>query len=180
MSKQTSSHTKNPSEPFNLEKFLRTATHYWWLFALSFVMCFGLLYLYLRSTHPSFLISSTLMVEDDAFISFVGGGSGKSNSMLKSMMGGGDVNVYNEIEILGSESLVAKAVGELGINCRYYEKTGFMKKKDHYGTSPIVVDAPKELFDTLSMALPFKIEVHANGTANITVKKGSFSNYAQL
>lgn len=180
MSKQTSSHTKNPSEPFNLEKFLRTATHYWWLFALSFVMCFGLLYLYLRSTHPSFLISSTLMVEDDAFISFVGGGSGKSNSMLKSMMGGGDVNVYNEIEILGSESLVAKAVGELGINCRYYEKTGFMKKKDHYGTSPIVVDAPKELFDTLSVALPFKIEVHANGTANITVKKGRFSNYAQL
>ncbi|MGM9870048.1 MAG: GumC family protein [Sodaliphilus sp.] len=180
MNNKPSLHTETPSESFNIEKFMRTALRYWWLFALSFVMCFGLMYLYLRSTHPKFLISSTVIVEDDAFISFVGGGSGKSNSMLKSMMGGGDVNVYNEIEILGSESLVAKAVGELGINCRYFEKTGFMKKKDHYGTSPIVVEAPKEVFDTLSLALPFKIKVHANGTADITVKKSRFSNYAQL
>ena len=180
MNPKPSLHTETPSDSFNFEKFMRTALRYWWLFALSFVMCFGLLYLYLRSTHPSFLISSTVMVEDDAFISFVSGGSSKSNSMLKSMMGGGEVNVYNEIEILGSESLVAKAVGELGINCRYFEKTGFMKKKDHYGTSPIVVEAPKEVFDTLSVSLPFKIKVHANGTTDITVKKSRFSNYAQL
>ena len=119
------------------------------------------------------------MVEDDPFISFVGGGSSKSNSMLKSVMGG-DANVYNEIEILGSESMVAKTIGELGINCRYYEKTGFMKKKDHYGTSPIVVEAPREVFDTLSVSLPFKIKVHANGTADITVKKSFFKNYAKL
>ena len=119
------------------------------------------------------------MVEDDPFISFVGGGSSKSNSMLKSVMGG-DANVYNEIEILGSESMVAKTIGELGINCRYYEKTGFMKKKDHYGTSPIVVEAPKEVFDTLSVSLPFKIKVHANGTADITGKKSFFKNYAKL
>ena len=119
------------------------------------------------------------MVEDDPFISFVGGGSSKSNSMLKSVMGG-DANVYNEIEILGSESMVAKTIGELGINCRYYEKTGFMKKKDHYGTSPIVVEAPKEVFDTLSVSLPFKIKVHANSTADITVKKSFFKNYAKL
>ena len=146
---------------------------------LSFVICFGLLFLYLRITPSSYLIVSTIMVEDDPFISFVGGGSSKSNSMLKSVMGG-DANVYNEIEILGSESMVAKTIGELGINCRYYEKTGFMKKKDHYGTSPIVVEAPKEVFDTLSVSLPFKIKVHANGTADITVKKSFFKNYAKL
>lgn len=153
---------------------------YWWLFALSFVCCFGLLYLYLRKTPPTYLISSTVLVDDHTFISFAGGSGSRSNSMIKSMMGGGDVNVYNEIEILGSESLVAKAVGELGINCRYLEKTGFMKKKDHYGTSPIVVEAPKELFDTLSVSLPFKIKVHPDGKTDITVKKGLFSNYAEL
>ena len=100
--------------------------------------------------------------------------------MLKSMIGGGDVNVYNEIEVFASESLCAKAICELNINCRYYEKTGFMKKKDHYGTSPIIVDAPKELFDTLSVILPFKIKVYANGKADITVKKGIFTNYADV
>ena len=95
-------------------------------------------------------------------------------------MGGGDVNVFNEIEILASENLAAKTVDALDINCRYYEKTGFLKKQDHYGTSPIIVEAPKELFDTLSVTLPFKIKVYADGKTDITVKKGMFSNYAEL
>ena len=100
--------------------------------------------------------------------------------MLKNMIGGGDVNVFNEIEILASENLAAKTVDALDINCRYYEKTGFLKKQDHYGTSPIIVEAPKELFDTLSVTLPFKIKVYADGKTDITVKKGMFSNYAEL
>ena len=100
--------------------------------------------------------------------------------MLKSVMGGGDVNVFNEIEILASENLAAKTVDALDINCRYYGKTGFLKKQDHYGTSPIIVEAPKELFDTLSVTLPFKIKVYADGKTDITVKKGMFSNYAEL
>ena len=179
MDNKPSLHTETPSESTSSIKLIPTILRYWWLFLLSFVICFGLLFLYLRITPSSYLIVSTIMVEDDPFISFVGGGSSKSNSMLKSVMGG-DANVYNEIEILGSESMVAKTIGELGINCRYYEKTGFMKKKDHYGTSPIVVEAPKEVFDTLSVSLPFKIKVHANGTADITVKKSFFKNYAKL
>lgn len=179
MDNKPSLHTETPSESTSSIKLTPTILRYWWLFLLSFVICFGLLFLYLRITPSSYLIVSTIMVEDDPFISFVGGGSSKSNSMLKSVMGG-DANVYNEIEILGSESMVAKTIGELGINCRYYEKTGFMKKKDHYGTSPIVVEAPKEVFDTLSVSLPFKIKVHANGTADITVKKSFFKNYAKL
>lgn len=179
MNNKPSLHTETPSESTSSIKLIPTILRYWWLFLLSFVICFGLLFLYLRITPSSYLIVSTIMVEDDPFISFVGGGSSKSNSMLKSVMGG-DANVYNEIEILGSESMVAKTIGELGINCRYYEKTGFMKKKDHYGTSPIVVEAPKEVFDTLSVSLPFKIKVHANGTADITVKKSFFKNYAKL
>lgn len=179
MNNKPSLHTETPSESTTSIKLIPTILRYWWLFLLSFVICFGLLFLYLRITPSSYLIVSTIMVEDDPFISFVGGGSSKSNSMLKSVMGG-DANVYNEIEILGSESMVAKTIGELGINCRYYEKTGFLKKKDHYGTSPIVVEAPKEVFDTLSVSLPFKIKVHANGTADITVKKSFFKNYAKL
>ena len=42
------------------------------------------------------------------------------------------------------------------------------------------MEAPKELFDTLSVTLPFKIKVYADGKADITVKKGMFSNYAEL
>lgn len=179
MKSKATQYTTAPKESLGSSNFLHTAIRHWWLFALSFIFCFGILFLYLRKTLPSYIVSSTVLVDDQS-LSFAGIGNSKGNSMLKSVMGGGDVNVFNEIEILGSESLAAKTVDALDINCRYYEKTGFLKKKDHYGTSPIIVEAPKELFDTLSVTLPFKIKVYADGKADITVKKGMFSNYAEL
>ena len=179
MKSKAKQYTTAPKESLGTSNFLRTAIRHWWLFALSFIFCFGILFLYLRKTLPSYIVSSTVLVDDHS-LSFAGIGNSKGNSMLKSVMGGGDVNVFNEIEILASENLAAKTVDALDINCRYYEKTGFLKKQDHYGTSPIIVEAPKELFDTLSVTLPFKIKVNADGKTDITVKKGMFSNYAEL
>ena len=179
MKSKAKQYTTAPKESLGTSNFLRTAIRHWWLFALSFIFCFGILFLYLRKTLPSYIVSSTVLVDDHS-LSFAGIGNSKGNSMLKSMIGGGDVNVFNEIEILASENLAAKTVDALDINCRYYEKTGFLKKQDHYGTSPIIVEAPKELFDTLSVTLPFKIKVYADGKTDITVKKGMFSNYAEL
>lgn len=179
MKSKAKQYTTAPKESLGTSNFLRTAIRHWWLFALSFIFCFGILFLYLRKTLPSYIVSSTVLVDDQA-LSFAGIGNSKGNSMLKNMIGGGDVNVFNEIEILASENLAAKTVDALDINCRYYEKTGFLKKQDHYGTSPIIVEAPKELFDTLSVTLPFKIKVYADGKTDITVKKGMFSNYAEL
>ena len=179
MKSKAKQYTTAPKESLGTSNFLRTAIRHWWLFALSFIFCFGILFLYLRKTLPSYIVSSTVLVDDQS-LSFAGIGNPKGNSMLKSVMGGGDVNVFNEIEILASENLAAKTVDALDINCRYYEKTGFLKKQDHYGTSPIIVEAPKELFDTLSVTLPFKIKVYADGKTDITVKKGMFSNYAEL
>lgn len=179
MKSKAKQYTTAPKESLGSSNFLHTAIRHWWLFALSFIFCFGILFLYLRKTLPSYIVSSTVLVDDHS-LSFAGIGNSKGNSMLKSMIGGGDVNVFNEIEILASENLAAKTVDALDINCRYYEKTGFLKKEDHYGTSPIIVEAPKELFDTLSVTLPFKIKVYADGKTDITVKKGLFSNYAEL
>lgn len=179
MKSKAKQYTTAPKESLGSSNFLHTAIRHWWLFALSFIFCFGILFLYLRKTLPSYIVSSTVLVDDQS-LSFAGIGNPKGNSMLKSVMGGGDVNVFNEIEILASENLAAKTVDALDINCRYYEKTGFLKKEDHYGTSPIIVEAPKELFDTLSVTLPFKIKVYADGKTDITVKKGMFSNYAEL
>lgn len=179
MKSKAKQYTTAPKESLGSSNFLHTAIRHWWLFALSFTFCFGILFLYLRKTLPSYIVSSTVLVDDQS-LSFAGIGNPKGNSMLKSVMGGGDVNVFNEIEILASENLAAKTVDALDINCRYYEKTGFLKKQDHYGTSPIIVEAPKELFDTLSVTLPFKIKVNADGKTDITVKKGMFSNYAEL
>ena len=179
MKSKAKQYTTAPKESLGSSNFLHTAIRHWWLFALSFIFCFGILFLYLRKTLPSYIVSSTVLVDDQS-LSFAGIGNSKGNSMLKSVIGGGDVNVFNEIEILASENLAAKTVDALDINCRYYEKTGFLKKQDHYGTSPIIVEAPKELFDTLSVTLPFKIKVYADGKTDITVKKGMFSNYAEL
>ena len=180
MDNNTNIKAPTTTDSFDFGRFMRQMARNWWLFILSFIVCFGILFLYLRKTPPKYLVSSTVLVEDDSMSAFTGVGSSKGNSMLKSMMGGGDVNIYNEIEIMGSESLLSKAVAELGINNTYLEKVGFMKKTDHYGDSPIEVEAPKEVFDTLSASLTFKIKTFGNGKADIVVKKGLFSNYAEL
>ncbi|MDY4749793.1 MAG: hypothetical protein SO230_03960, partial [Sodaliphilus sp.] len=106
MKSKAKQYTTAPKESLGSSNFLHTAIRHWWLFALSFIFCFGILFLYLRKTLPSYIVSSTVLVDDQS-LSFAGIGNPKGNSMLKSVMGGGDVNVFNEIEILASENLAA-------------------------------------------------------------------------
>ena len=110
----TTSASKNntvKSEQFYTPKFFHIAIRHWWLFILSFILCFGALYLYLRKTPSTYIISSTVLIDDSSMASLTGVSGNKSSSMLKSMIGGGDVNVYNEIEVFASESLCASSYG---------------------------------------------------------------------
>ena len=171
----------NPQNPSSTDTVsaLRKMLQYWWLFLLSFVVCFGMAYLYIKFKAPVYLIESSIMVDDEL-------GSSASSKMvstssaLRNMMGGSNMNVNNEVLVMNSETLMSRMVSELGINCQYFEKTGFLKKKDRYNDSPIEVTAPKELFDTLSVSLHFKIHVAKDGKAHVKVLKGLFKTMSEV
>lgn len=148
---------------------------YWWLLAASFVMCMGLAFLYLKVSKPVFQVVSSVLVDQD------NNSSGAGAQLVKSLsLGGSGSRVDDEVIVMGSQELRCQMIKRLHLNRKYVEKTGFLKSKDHYGDSPIEIDALDALFDTLSTSMVFKVKIDANGRADVTVKKGMFTTLAEL
>ncbi len=148
---------------------------YWWLLVASLVVCLGLAALYLHVKKPVYLIVSTVLVDQDD------NSSGAGAQLLKSLsLGGGGSKVDDEVIVMGSQELCNKMIGQLHINRRYVERKSLLKRIDHYNDSPIEIDAPDALFDTLSVTMTFKIKVDEKGLASVTVKKGMFKTLAQV
>ena len=176
--------TQSPQQnSLDASSLMRKVLRYWWVFLLSFVVCMGLAALYMKIKSPTYLVLSTMMIgdnEDSSPASAASKAAGGS-SIIKSLVGGGNSNVDNEVIVMGSQSLLCKTISELGINRTYIEKNGvFSRKTDHYKESPIEIDAPKELFDTLSTSLKFTVQINKEGKADINVKKGLFGTLVHL
>ena len=150
---------------------------YWWLFAISLAVCIALAVMYLKIAKPVYLVQSIVLVdpEDNA----KPGSASMGSSLLKSMALGGGSRVEDEIVVMGSQQLRMQMVKELKLNRKYVERKSFFDRVDHYNDSPIEVDAPEALFDTLSTSFQFKVKTTADGKADITVKKGRFKTLAE-
>lgn len=150
---------------------------YWWLFALSLVACLALAFVYLKIVKPVYQVQSIVLVdpEDNA----KPGTSAMGSSLLKSMALGGGSRVEDEIVVIGSQQLRMQMVKQLKLNRTYIERKSLLNRVDHYNDSPIEVDAPDALFDTLSTSIQFKVMTTADGKADIKVKKGRFKTLAQ-
>ena len=150
---------------------------YWWLFAISLLACLALAVMYLKLKKPVYLVQSIILVdpEDNA----KPGASSMGSSLLKSMALGGGSRVEDEIVVMGSQQLRMLMVKELKLNRSYIERRSFFNRVDHYNDSPIEVDAPDALFDTLSTSFLIKVNLAADGKADIRVKKGYFKTLAQ-
>ncbi|MBR5029716.1 MAG: polysaccharide biosynthesis tyrosine autokinase [Muribaculaceae bacterium] len=148
---------------------------YWWLFALSLIACIGLSVLFLQYKLPKYLVISTILVDQDDDAGSAGA------SLLKSLsLGGSGASVDDEVVIMGSQDICNKMVKELKLNRMYVQRKGFLDRDDLYKNSPIEIDAPDEVFDTLSVGMSFKVKVKDDGKADIKVKKGMFRTLTKL
>lgn len=148
---------------------------FWWLFVLSLIACIGLAIVYLKYKLPEYLVISTILVDQDDDASSAGA------SLLKSLsMGGGGASVDDEVVVMGSQDICSKMVKELKLNRMYVKRKSLLNKDDLYQNSPIEIDAPDEVFDTLSIGMNFKVTIKENGKADIKVKKGMFKTFATL
>ena len=147
--------------------FVRKYKRYWWLFLLSLLACMTLAFAYLKYAKRVYNIKSVVLVAQDENSDGIGA------NLLKSMklMGQGN-KVDDEMIVFSSQELCTQVVQQLKLNCSYLEDKGWLKpSKDHYNTSPIVVLAPEEMFDTLS-TVTFKIDVDKSGKAAIKARSG--------
>lgn len=150
----------------------RKNKRYWWLFVLSVLACLTLAGLYLYVKQPVYNVNATMLVAQDDNTS---GGA----AMLKALsLGSVGSKVDDEVVVMASREVCSEMIKRLGVNRTYIEKKSLLKKVDHYGTSPIEVDAPQSIFDTLMTSMVFVIDLDKAGKADITVKKGRFKTIA--
>ena len=146
---------------------------HWLLFAIATALCLGGALFYLHIKPDAYLIEATVMVADKD-------NTTGASSLLKSLsLGTGGSKVDDEVVVMGSQELCVKMIEQLKLNRRYYEKTGFMTKIDHYNDSPIELEAPVEFFDTLMTTLHVKVVVDKQGKALVQLRKGIFSTITE-
>ena len=146
----------------------------WWF--LGSILFFGTLAIFYHMKHmPQYVINSSMLLEDESD----GSGSLKKAGGMAQMMrtfsvgGFGSASIDNEIEIVKSHDVMMRTVKTLGLNRTYLEKDG-LKKEILYKTSPVMLEAPEEFFDSLSTGVQVNIHLHRGGTADVTVNQGLF------
>ena len=98
---------------------------FWWLFVLSLIACIGLSVLFLKYKLPKYLVSSTVLVDQDDDAGSTGA------SLLKSLsIGGGGASVDDEVVVMGSQDICNKMVKGLKINRLYTLRKSMLDRED--------------------------------------------------
>ncbi|MCG8580950.1 MAG: polysaccharide biosynthesis tyrosine autokinase [Bacteroidales bacterium] len=173
---QSSNHTEGRNAGsdnlFDINRLIRLVKKNWYLFVISFPLCFGAVFLYHRYTVPVYKASATLMLK---------GSEQKSFSQADLMEGFGLSpemrSVENQSFIIRSRNIIKKAIDRLDFGVSYYQK-GRFKDSEIYNRSPFTVD-----FDSIHPQLlnvPVEVMLLANNKVKVSVKSegGVLHNYA--
>lgn len=109
---------------------------YWKLFVFFIVLFLILAKIYLRYSIPVYKAITTIQIKDER--------SGNLASELSAfqdlgLFSGSKKNLYDELEVLKSKSLVEKAVKKGDFNLTYFAE-GRIKSSDIYGANPVEID----------------------------------------
>lgn len=143
------------------------------LYAISIVTALSLALFYAIFSSPVYHNEAVILIEKESgsnpLSNLLGGSSQMAN--LFSLSGLGSSTMDDELVILRSHDCFKNAVSNLGINRTYTERVG-LRKKSLYGKSPVIVEAPKVLFDTITQSLKFTIELTGSSSAKVKVSTG--------
>lgn len=154
----------------------------WWIIAS--VAAFALLALWYWQHHmPEYTVHSVMLIEEDednGTGSSISKAGGISQMMRAFSIGGfGASSVDNERIIAETHTVLMRTIKDLGLNCTVVGHDGFKRKALYGNQSPIKVNAPSELFDTLRVGLKMNI-AFSGEKATIRVKKGMFTTVTTL
>jgi capsular exopolysaccharide synthesis family protein len=156
--------TRNDEE-INLKELLYNYLRYWpWILASAFIFAVGG-YFYVKSQVNIFESTAAVLVKDTK----KGGVGGMDLDIFSDLgIGGGNSNLYNEIEVFNSRTLLREVVRTLGLQQSYQVKGGVAKKDVlFYKDSPLKTSLTQEVLDELRFSVGFEVEVEENGTLRI-------------
>jgi tyrosine-protein kinase Etk/Wzc len=170
MSELMNTHTQQEEE-INLKEILFKYLSYWpWILGSVFVFAVGG-YFYVKSQINIYESKAAVLVKDDKK-----GGLGMSMDIFSDLgIGGGNTNVYNEIEVFNSRTILRDVVRELRLQESVMLKTGAISKDVlFYDDAPFSTSLSAIDFEEQEHSVRFDIEVNSNNTLEI---KETYSLY---
>ncbi|HSZ71033.1 MAG TPA: polysaccharide biosynthesis tyrosine autokinase [Cytophagaceae bacterium] len=158
------------SNKFDFWLFLHYCYKHWYLF----IVCLGITYMigkaYIRYAQPVYAVNAMVLIKD------AGSYSAKSSGQFMEGLGMFKMsyNLYNEIEIIKSYSLVLKAVKALDFEVSYFV-SGTIKTGEIYQSSPFKVVLDSNAVNQ-TRGVPFYVYYVSDSTYKIIRKNPSSGN----
>lgn len=158
----------NVHQEVNLKIFLQKIYNNRWLFLVSIGSFVTLTLIYILLSTPKYEISTSILIDPS--------GSNRVLGESKYVDGGVGLiemekNLYNEIGIIKSYSLISQTIEDLGLDISYYGKNWF-KTKEHYGYFPFEVTLSRTEAQLLNV--PLEIDILDNNRYRLTIEANKF------
>lgn len=157
----------------DLRRFFRSVKKLKWVYLASFILFTGLAVTYCCIKFPQYEVKATLLIEEPGNDTGTGlsAAGGMATMMRTFSIGGfGATSVNNELQLISSHDVLLKTAKALGLNRNYILRDG-LGKEMLFLDSPIAIEAPQEMMDTLTKAMKIVVKIDGN-KADITVKRG--------
>lgn len=157
---------KNNSEFVNVGDIILKYSKHWKWFLISVVLCLFVAIAYIKTVDPTYYVLSNIKLRTDEE------GTKIASSLVRSFGLGsiaGSENISDESAVISSQTHMRDMIYSLGLHTTYDLKS-FPFDKSLYNTSPLVLDVPRSLMDTLSMPIEFKVKVNEDKSLEVKVE----------
>ena len=113
--------------------------HHWYWFVLTVIIALFLAYLYNRYTTPVYKIRSSILIEEKKATSPLSGGMENGGVFQGFSLMGSDYNLYNQMAVLQSKSMISRVMEDLDFKVSYY-RVGNIITAEMYRNPPFRVE----------------------------------------
>ena len=129
----------------------------WYWFVISAVVCFSLATLYLNIANKKYKVEATILLRRDE-----SGPALLDKSLIDLGMGVTNKDVEDEMQLLGSQTIIRNVILDLNIQTEYFQKEGW-RYVELYPIIPVQLLVPAQFNDTVKYRAVFKIDRSEKG-----------------
>lgn len=159
----------NSSQEVNLKLFIQKVIKNKWLFLISIACCTVLALVYIKLATPKYEASTSILIDSSGSSRMLGDSQYVQGGVSLIEM---EKNLYNEIGIIKSFSLIRQTVEDLGFDISYHAGN-WIKTKESYGYFPFKVTILKTAPQLYGV--PFEIELLSNEKFKLKIESDKFT-----
>jgi capsular exopolysaccharide synthesis family protein len=159
----------NSQQEVNLKLFLQKVYNHKWFLILSICTCVAIAFAYILVATPKYQASTSILIDPSGNNRVLGGSKYIEGGVSLIEM---EKNLYNEIGIIKSFSLIRQTVEDLGFNISYYSKN-WLKIREHYKYFPFEITLLENEAQIINV--PFEVEILDNNKFKLSIEVTKFN-----